>query len=128
MTTVTNASLEKNDVENLTTLLKSLGYQQAKKDGLVYCSPQGLSVDIHWVRFDERGYGHFDLADGGSWPLPPSAFRGIGSIGNTSVRCLSPEAQVQCHAQGYEPTEKDLGDMRALQEKFEVVLPLSLCE
>ncbi|MBE9028248.1 hypothetical protein IQ266_00575 [filamentous cyanobacterium LEGE 11480] len=115
------------DVAPLTTLLESLNYQHVIRSGLVYLSPEGLLVDIHWVRFDARGYGHFDLSDGGSWPMPPSAFRGSGSIGATLVQCLSPEAQVQCHAQGYKPREKDLSDMKALQEKFEVVLPLALC-
>jgi len=115
------------DLASLTALLESLGYQHIENDGLVYRSPEGLSVDIHWVRFDERGYGHFDLLGGGSWPVPPSAFHGAGSIGKTQVQCLSPEAQVQCHAQGYKPAAKDIDDMRALQEEFGVVLPLSLC-
>jgi hypothetical protein len=43
-------------------------------------------------------------------------------------RCLSPEAQVQCHAQGYTPDEADLQDMKLLQDRFGVVLPLALCQ
>jgi hypothetical protein len=43
------------------------------------------------------------------------------------VRCLSADAQVQCHAQGYKPTEKDLHDMERLQECFGVALPVNLC-
>jgi hypothetical protein len=30
------------------------------------------------------------------------------------VRCLSPDAQVQCHAQGYAPDEADLQDLKRL--------------
>ncbi len=119
--------IARQDAERLKQLLESLDFALVAQDGFVYRAATGLTVDIHCVRFDERGYGHFDLPQGGSWPLPPSAFRGRGVIGATPVQCLSPEAQVQCHAQGYTPTAKDLDDMAALQEAFEVVLPLSLC-
>ena len=44
-----------------------------------------------------------------------------------AVRCLSPDAQVQCHGQGYTPDEDDLRDMKRLQDRFGVVLPLALC-
>jgi lincosamide nucleotidyltransferase A/C/D/E len=84
-------------------------------------------ADVHAIEFDERGYGVFALPDGRRWPFPPSAFAGSGCIGSRRVRCLSPEAQVQCHAQGYVPTESDLADMERLQERFGVVLPLILC-
>jgi lincosamide nucleotidyltransferase A/C/D/E len=115
------------DFEALSTLMRSAGYSPDTSDASVFVSSSGLSVDVHCVRFDARGYGIFDLPDGREWPFPPSAFQGTGSIGRISVRCLSPEAQVQCHAQGYEPTNKDLSDMHALQERFQVVLPLQLC-
>jgi lincosamide nucleotidyltransferase A/C/D/E len=101
-------------------------YSRTPADPLVFVSPSGLRVDIHQVEFDAAGYGVFDLGDGREWPLPPSAFSGSGTIGARRVRCLSAEAQVQCHAQGYAPQPKDIADMRALQERFHVVLPLQL--
>jgi lincosamide nucleotidyltransferase A/C/D/E len=85
-------------------------------------------VDVHAIAFDERGFGVFALPDGRKWPFPPSAFLGRGRIQGKDVRCLSPEAQVQCHAQGYEPDEDDLHDMKLLQDRFGVVLPLALCQ
>jgi lincosamide nucleotidyltransferase A/C/D/E len=87
----------------------------------------GRTVDVHGIAFDARGFGVFALPDGGGWPFPPSAFRGSGRVAGRSVQCLSPEAQVQCHGQGYAPKEKDLRDMELLQERFGVVLPLHLC-
>lgn len=96
------------------------------REGLVFTSDAGLQVDVHLVRFDERGYGIFDLPDGAEWPLASSAFSGEGKIGDRQVRCLSPEAQVLCHAQGYEPSPKDLADMQALQCKFQLTLPSAL--
>lgn len=92
----------------------------------VFQSPQGLWLDIHVVEFGEDGAGNFDLPDGGVWPLPASAFEGVGHIGGVEVGCLSPEAQVLCHAQGYEPTEKDRQDMDALKRRFDLVIPPSL--
>lgn len=93
----------------------------------VLLDPLGREVDVHAITFDDRGYGLFQLPDGRKWPFPPSAFRGKGRIAGHEVRCLSAEAQVQCHGQGYAPTEKDLRDMELLQARFGVVLPLHLC-
>jgi lincosamide nucleotidyltransferase A/C/D/E len=115
------------DLEKLIAILLSQGYVRERGDGVIFVAASGLAVDVHEVRFDERGYGIFDLPDGRQWPFPPSAFAGQGSIGGVEVQCLSPEAQVQCHAQGYEPTAKDIGDMQALQEHFGVILPLQFC-
>lgn len=117
--------------ENLMALEKLLSaclYQcDAEQEGLVFISKAGLYLDVHSVRFDNQGYGLFDLPDGRVWPFPPSAFKGKGMIGDKEANCLSPEAQVQCHAQGYPPTLKDIQDMEALQQKYQVVLPLTLC-
>jgi lincosamide nucleotidyltransferase A/C/D/E len=88
----------------------------------------GRVVDAHAIAFDERGFGVFALPDGRRWPFPPSAFLGRGTIQGKNVRCLSPEAQVQCHAQGYTPDKNDLQDMKMLQDRFGVVLPLNLCQ
>ena len=82
---------------------------------------------MHAIEFDERGYGFFNLSDGRRWPFPPAAFAGQGRVGEHRVLCLSADAQVQCHAQGYEPTENDLRDMERLQERLGVVLPVGLC-
>lgn len=94
-----------------------------RTDGLVYASSE-LVVDLHPVRIDSKHYGHFDLPNGGSWPFPPETMGAEGQIGDFRVRCLSVDAQVQCHAQGYVLTPKDIDDMQALQAKFGCVLPL----
>jgi lincosamide nucleotidyltransferase A/C/D/E len=94
---------------------------------VVFADSAGLAVDVHAIDFDSRGYGVFRLPDGRRWPFPPSAFAGVGRVLGRELRCLSAEAQVQCHGQGYAPLEKDLADMQRLQERFGVVLPLVLC-
>jgi lincosamide nucleotidyltransferase A/C/D/E len=84
-------------------------------------------VDVHPVEFAPDGYAYFPLPNGRVWPFPPAAFAGEGRIDGREVECLSPDAQVQCHGQGYEPTENDLRDMERLQRRFGVVLPINLC-
>jgi len=118
------------DVPRLQQVLHGLGFQVrpgVTAINFVLEDARGLEVDVHPIEFDQRGYGIFELADGRRWPFPPAAFAGEGRIGGREVRCLSPDAQVQCHGQGYEPTEVDLCDMERLQQRFGVVLPVSLC-
>lgn len=98
--------------------------RQTERDGIVY-SNGDLDVDLHVVQFDRDGFGHFDLPNQKTWPFPPQAFQGRGTIANLEVQCLSLDAQIQCHFQGYELTEKDRADMLLLQGKFGCVLPLS---
>lgn len=119
-----------NDASRLRAALRQHGFA-LKRGGtasnFVLADPPGHEIDVHAIAFDSRGYGVFQLPDGRQWPFPPSAFRGEGRIAGRPVRCLSAEAQVQCHGQGYAATEKDLRDMDLLQVRFGVVLPLALC-
>lgn len=117
------------DASQLQEALRAIGFQVnagGSAANFVMSDRHGCEIDVHPIEFDERGYGFFWLADGRRWPFPSAAFAGQGEVGGRQVRCLSADAQVQCHAQGYEPTEKDLHDMERLQERFGVVLPVSL--
>src|SRR5262245_46448223 len=119
------------EVPRLVAVTRASGYARqpgGTDTGFVLKTASGHEVDVHAIAFDGRGFGVFALPDGRKWPFPPSAFRGRGRIQSREVRCLSPEAQVQCHAQGYAPDEADLRDMKLLQERFGVVLPLALCQ
>jgi lincosamide nucleotidyltransferase A/C/D/E len=86
----------------------------------------GLEVDVHAVVFDDRGNGVYRMENGEDWIYPGEGFTGRGTVDGTSVCCLSPAAQVLCHAHGYVPTEKDFRDMELLQERFGVELPPQL--
>jgi lincosamide nucleotidyltransferase A/C/D/E len=119
------------DVPRLVAVARAAGY--ARRPGgpdtnFVLKTTSGHEVDVHAITFDGRGFGIFALPDGRKWPFPPAAFQGRGRVQGKEVRCLSPDAQVQCHAQGYPPDEADLQDMKMLQERFGVVLPLALCQ
>jgi len=118
------------DEKRVREALASAGFREklrASERNFVLADARGCEVDVHAVEFDGRGFGVFRLPDGRRWPFPSAAFLGQGWVAGRRVRCLSPDAQVQCHGQGYAPTEKDLADMERLQARFGVVLPLSLC-
>lgn len=118
------------EVSRLQEALRALGFEVESGGtaaNFVMADGNRREIDVHAVAFDERGYGSFRLPDGRLWPFPPAAFAGEGTVGGRPVRCLSADAQVQCHAQGYAPTEKDLHDLERLQKRFGVVLPISLC-
>ena len=74
-------------------------------------------VDVHPVRFDDRGNGHFEQ-DRGSFEYPAAAFAAAGTIAGHRVTCLSAEAQMSDHAFGYMPGDTDFHDMRLLHDRL----------
>jgi lincosamide nucleotidyltransferase A/C/D/E len=117
------------DIPKLLEILKSRGFAIQKGTPphvFVLADSAGAEVDIHAVTFDQDGNGVHRMEGGGNWTFPAEAFSGRGIIDGVSVKCLSPAAQVQCHAQGYTPTEKDLQDMELLQKRFNIELPAIL--
>jgi lincosamide nucleotidyltransferase A/C/D/E len=117
------------DLPKLDGLLGSRGFAR-RPDGTpsnyVLADSHGVEVDIHAIEFDSRGDGLYRMSDGNIWVYPAAGFSGRGMVGGVEVRCLSPEAQVVCHAHGYVPVEKDLRDMALLQARFAVALPPQL--
>lgn len=117
------------DVPKLLDLCQSAGF--SLREGLpphafVLANPLGQELDVHAVTFRPDGTAVHRMDDGNDWLFQPEAFTGNGAINGAPVMCLSPDAQVICHEQGYTPTEKDFADMEALQQAFKVQLPLSL--
>jgi lincosamide nucleotidyltransferase A/C/D/E len=82
----------------------------------------GRQVDVHPVRFNERGDGIYKTRTGEEWAYPAAGFSGIGQIHGRQVRCLSPEVQMLVH-NGYELSDKDHQEIRALHESFGVPPP-----
>lgn len=117
------------DVPGLRGLLEGRGFAVARgrpPDYFVLADGRGLEVDVHAVRFDERGDGVYRMQNGEDWIYAAEHLSGRGRVGALGVRCLTPEAQVLCHAYGYVPTEKDYRDMALLEERFGVELPPQL--
>jgi lincosamide nucleotidyltransferase A/C/D/E len=97
-------------------------------NSLVLADGAGLEVDVHAVAFDRDGNGVHQMENGKDWTFAAEAFSGSGVVDGFRVRCLSPMAQVLCHAQGYVPAAKDLRDMDLLHERFGVDLKRALLE
>ena len=79
-------------------------------------------LDVHPVRFDDRGDGIYRMENGDDWTFPAAGFAGTGRVGARDVRCLTPDVQMLCHATGYEPDEVDVQDMRLLHERLGTAL------
>ena len=90
--------------------------------GFVLHEPGGRELDLHAMRFDERGSGipAWDFNDG--FCLTPQDLAGVGTIGGYKVPCITAEKQVLCHT-GYELPEKQVPDLKRLHEKFGVAYP-----
>jgi lincosamide nucleotidyltransferase A/C/D/E len=84
--------------------------------------PDDRRVDLHPVVFDDAGNGWQELPDGDWGCYSAEGLRGVGSIAQRRVRCLTPELQVRHHL-GYEPDPDDHHDMRRLAERFQLHLP-----
>jgi lincosamide nucleotidyltransferase A/C/D/E len=96
------------------------------ESNFVLADVSGRELDVHAIVFDQTGNGAYRTQNGSIWIFPAAGFGGRGEIQGLNARCLSPEVQVLCHAQGYVPAEKDLRDMELLQARFGVELPAHL--
>jgi len=117
------------DVPKLLEILGRRGFairEGAPPNSMVLANGSGLVVDVHAVCFDDDGNGIYRMENEKDWIYPAEGFSGLGVVEDSIVHCLSPTAQVLCHAHGYTPTEKDLRDMQLLQVRFGVELPPQL--
>ena len=117
------------NADALTSLLAQHGFRiqdGGRPHNFVVGDNAGREVDVHCVEFDAGGNGIYRMENGEEWVYPAQGFSGSGSVGGMIVRCLSPEVAVACHADGYEPQEKDFADMELLEQRFGVVLPPQL--
>jgi len=107
--------------ERLLAVLTGFGYAETldwRPVRFVVTDPAGLDVDLHPLRFGADGSAKQSSLDDQPFRYPADCFV-TGSIDGETVPCLSVEQQVHFH-QGYEPTERDRGDMARLREAFGV--------
>jgi lincosamide nucleotidyltransferase A/C/D/E len=106
--------------------LESLGFHLAE-DHLptraVLRSCDGRQIDLHPVVFadDGAGWQRGGSPDGSDLAYSAEGF-GYGPIRDRAVPCLTADLQLE-HHRGYEPTDRDVGDMRRLADRFNLVLP-----
>jgi lincosamide nucleotidyltransferase A/C/D/E len=117
------------DTETLREVLQDKGFVirlGGTPSNFVLADSSGREIDVHAVTFDDNGNGVYRMVNGQDWIYPAAGFDGLGTVRDVEVRCLSPAAQVLCHAHGYVPTEKDIEDMERLRARFGVELPTHL--
>ena len=105
---------------NLRGLLSRHGFEHARGPewNFVLSDRRGREVDVHPVRFDEDGNGHFTAEAGEPFVHPASAYSGTGFVAGRRAKCLSAEAQMVNHSEGYVPTDTDFHDMRLLNDRL----------
>lgn len=100
--------------------LASAGYAETldrRPARFVLSHPSGLEIDLHPLEFAPDGSAvQSSLDPAEPFRYPASCFV-TGTIGTTTVRCISAEQQVLFH-QGYEPADRDVRDMAQLRKKF----------
>ncbi|MEV8392488.1 MULTISPECIES: nucleotidyltransferase domain-containing protein [unclassified Streptomyces] len=83
----------------------------------VLARPTGVEIDLHPLSFAPDGSALQSSLDPEQPYVYPAECFTTGTIGDTTVRCISAGQQVLFH-QGYEPTDRDRHDMAGLREKF----------
>jgi len=71
-------------------------------------------VDIHPIMWDHDRGGVQAQPNNSSWTYPARGFHGAGRIGGQTLKCLTAEVQILCHA-GYDLDAADLQDLEALR-------------
>jgi lincosamide nucleotidyltransferase A/C/D/E len=105
----------------LRELLAARGYHEIARDGTWECNfvladARGCEIDVHSYTLDDAGNNAHGVA------YRREHLTGKGSINGYPVRCISPEWLVKFHA-GYELDDRDFHDVRALCERFGILLP-----
>lgn len=107
-------AIARKDVEKLRSVLSD--YQEKKNDkttewNFVLENANGKKIDVHVFEFDENGKNIYGIA------YPQESLTGKGIIDVQEVHCIAAEWVLKFH-QTYELKEKDIQDIKALCEKF----------
>lgn len=110
------------DKPELRKILEERGYKDIERgdtsDWNFVLSDGKREVDVHTFVFDHKGNNIYGTA------YPKESLSGTGTINGESAKCISPEWVVKFHAQAkYEPKEKDIQDVQAICDKFDLEPP-----
>jgi lincosamide nucleotidyltransferase A/C/D/E len=120
--------IQQKDVPKLRRLLEAEGYRDVPRNdtspwNFVLGDDQGREVDVHAVVFDRKRNGLYGPVEKGVM-YPAGSLHGTGLICGETVRCIAPEWMIRFHS-GYILKEKDIRDVAALCEKFNIDNPLA---
>lgn len=110
------------DKAKLRKLLEERGYKDVEKDGTkdwnFVLGDGEREIDVHTFVFDDKGKNIYGTA------YPKQSLTGEGIINGVAVKCISPEWVVKFHAEAtWKPKEKDIQDVKAICDKFDIELP-----
>ena len=108
-------------VPKLRELLESRGYEDVPRPDTRECNfvlgdDKGRMIDVHSYTFDENGKNVFGIT------FEPNHLTGSGTINGYPVKCSPPDVTVGFHT-GYEVSEVDYHDVKALCERFNIPMP-----
>lgn len=106
----------------LRELLEERGYKDIERDDTsdwnFVLGDGEREVDVHTFVFDDKGENVYGTA------YPKQSLSGTGTINGKVVNCIPPEWVVKFHEQAtYEPKEKDIQDVNAICDKFNLEPP-----
>lgn len=118
--------VQEKDIPEIRQMLENKGYKDVSRDdtrtwNFVLGDGNGHEVDVHVVVLDSEGNGIYGPKENGE-AYPANSLVGKGKINDVEVRCLTAEYQVKSHT-GYKISEKDLKDVKALCDRFNVQYP-----
>lgn len=114
--------IRESDVSRMRSVLEYEGFRENAGGtpwNFVLVDERGREVDVHTVRFDEKGNG---LYGPNGLMYPAGSLDGIGTVRGTRVRCKTAEAQATDRV-GYEWRAGDYHDVRLLHERLHILLP-----
>lgn len=115
-------AIDHKDKLKLRKLLEERGYKDVDRDDTsdwnFVLSDGEREVDVHTFVFDDNGDNIYGTA------YPKESLTGNGNIHGEPVKCISPEWVIRFHAEAtYEPQAKDIQDVNAICEKFDLEPP-----
>jgi len=118
--------IETSDLPRMRDLLEKKGFRDVPRNdtrpwNFVLGDDAGRLVDVHAIEFDAAGNGIYGPPENGEM-YPARSLQGQGSIAGRPAWCLTPDKQVGFHS-GYELSESDYHDVRALCQRFHLDLP-----
>lgn len=117
--------IEKADSDRLVTAIRELGFIDVHTNdhtewNFVMGTPDGKNFDFHVL--ERRADGNYNYGPSANPVLVTAeSLTGNGTIGGRTVRCPTPEFQIDSH-RGYTLKETDMHDVTALNGKFGVAL------
>lgn len=119
-------AIQQKDIPKFRALLEKQGYkdvktEEAKQHNFVLGDDKGHEIDVHVIVLDDKGNGIYGPIENGEM-YPSDSLTGRGVVGGQFVRCISAEWKVKSHGE-YKLKDKDLQDISALCEKFDIELP-----